>query len=552
MDKLTKEQRHRNMMANKSRGTKIELLLAHMLWNAGIRYRKNDGTLPGTPDFTIRGLKIAIFCDGEFWHGRDWDENKERIKTNRQFWYAKIERNQRRDAEVTQQLADMGWKVFRFWETDIRREPDRCLNEIVSYVHGIRNSLTPPSETFGSACGTINVYGPHSYNRDGSIMSVNDQMAVLSHYLHNYGSSSAEPFADLADGLMEDIREDAPGCTDVADSDLRHQLSAETFGAPFARPQHTRFTFAELFAGIGAVRMALQPLGGRCVFASEWDAQAVRQYFANFGQAPFGDITREETKTYIPQHFDMLTASLPLQAFALAHRRSAADKIRGTLFAEVADILRRREPRAVLIECPAAQQTHARGSALQIMLDVLRRELGYTVPEPQQLDAADFGTACHASCLYIAGFRDPSEAERFAYPAASAPASVISDIIESRPVSARYYLTSRSASSASAAAHLVEADAAVLCRGIPLVRDERTTDMLPSTKKLDRINRDGIRRVTPREMARLRGLPDDYRIRVADREAYRLLSASSPVPVVRAVAENMARCMNLTSATFRY
>ena len=128
MDHLTKEQRHKNMVANKGKGTKLELLFGKLLWNAGVRYRKNDTSVFGKPDFAIKGHKIAIFCDGEFWHGRNWEIRKNDHKSNCVFWHSKIERNIERDKEVNAELQKQGWKVFRFWETDITKEPDKCLN----------------------------------------------------------------------------------------------------------------------------------------------------------------------------------------------------------------------------------------------------------------------------------------------------------------------------------------------------------------------------------------------------------------------------------------
>lgn len=114
MDRLTKEQRQKNMAANKGKGTKLEIVFGKFLWNAGIRYRKNDKSVFGKPDFVIRGSKIAIFCDGEFWHGRNWDVRRNDHKSNCDFWHSKIERNIDRDKEVNAELHKQGWKVFRF------------------------------------------------------------------------------------------------------------------------------------------------------------------------------------------------------------------------------------------------------------------------------------------------------------------------------------------------------------------------------------------------------------------------------------------------------
>lgn len=141
MDHLTKEQRYKNMSANKGKGTKLELLFGKLLWNAGVRYRKNDNTVFGKPDFVIRKKRIAIFCDGEFWHGRNWEERKKDHKSNCDFWYSKIDRNIKRDKEVNEQLKAQGWTVFRFWETEITKESDKCLNIILNCMNA-KNKAT--------------------------------------------------------------------------------------------------------------------------------------------------------------------------------------------------------------------------------------------------------------------------------------------------------------------------------------------------------------------------------------------------------------------------
>lgn len=130
MDKLTPEQRKRNMQANKSAGTSIEILFGRHLWNTGLRYRKNVSTVIGKPDFVFKGRKIAVFCDGEFWHGRNWDKRKFDHKSNEKFWHAKIERNIQRDIEVNEILRNEGWRVLRFWESDIKKHPEHCAAQV--------------------------------------------------------------------------------------------------------------------------------------------------------------------------------------------------------------------------------------------------------------------------------------------------------------------------------------------------------------------------------------------------------------------------------------
>ena len=115
MDDLTPEQRRKNMQAIKSKDTSIEIALRTALWHRGIRYRKNYKQLPGKPDIVITKHKIAIFCDSDYWHGYDWENRHQRIKSNRDYWIPKIERNMKRDKEVTAQLQNAGWIVLRFW-----------------------------------------------------------------------------------------------------------------------------------------------------------------------------------------------------------------------------------------------------------------------------------------------------------------------------------------------------------------------------------------------------------------------------------------------------
>ncbi len=130
MDVLTKEQRQKNMKAIKSKGTKIEELLAKALWRRGCRYRKNNKDVFGKPDFTFKKYKIAVFCDSEYFHGKDWETQKLRIKTNTEFWHKKIEGNIERDKLVNETLLKNGWKVIRFWGEEIKKNLDFCLMKI--------------------------------------------------------------------------------------------------------------------------------------------------------------------------------------------------------------------------------------------------------------------------------------------------------------------------------------------------------------------------------------------------------------------------------------
>lgn len=136
MDKLTPEQREKNMRAVKNKDSEIELLLRHCLWEKGLRYRKNVMSVYGHPDIAFIGKKVAVFCDSEFWHGFDWGKKQNEIKSRRDFWIPKIERNIARDLEVTAKLQSEGWIVLRFWGKEIKKNTEECAISIENVLRG--------------------------------------------------------------------------------------------------------------------------------------------------------------------------------------------------------------------------------------------------------------------------------------------------------------------------------------------------------------------------------------------------------------------------------
>lgn len=134
MDTLTKEQRRKNMQAIKGVGSKIETTLAKALYARGYRYRKNDRSVFGKPDMTFKKIKLAIFVDSEFWHGKNWSKHNNNIKSNEKFWDTKIKGNIERDKIVNQTLRNEGWTVLRFWGLQIVKKLDFCLNKIETTI----------------------------------------------------------------------------------------------------------------------------------------------------------------------------------------------------------------------------------------------------------------------------------------------------------------------------------------------------------------------------------------------------------------------------------
>jgi DNA mismatch endonuclease (patch repair protein) len=139
MDRVTPAQRSTIMRAIRSTNTKDEIRLAKALWHLGYRYRKNNKSVFGVPDLTFKKLKIAIFVDSEFFHGKDWENQKDRVKTNTEFWQKKIERNMQRDIEVNNYLESQNWKVLRFWSTEIENNLEHCVAKIQSEIISRQN-----------------------------------------------------------------------------------------------------------------------------------------------------------------------------------------------------------------------------------------------------------------------------------------------------------------------------------------------------------------------------------------------------------------------------
>jgi DNA mismatch endonuclease (patch repair protein) len=130
----TTKKRSKIMSKIRGKNTKPELQFRKALWKEGVRYRVDNKTLPGRPDISIKKYKLAIFIDGEYWHGYNWDARKSKLKTNREFWIPKIERNMQRDREVNQQLSEMDFTVFRFWVHEIKENLKTCVNDVMMHL----------------------------------------------------------------------------------------------------------------------------------------------------------------------------------------------------------------------------------------------------------------------------------------------------------------------------------------------------------------------------------------------------------------------------------
>lgn len=389
-----------------------------------------------------------------------------------------------------------------------------------------------------------------------------ENSAIISHFLQNKGTKFAKTYSSAALNLLNDDEVVEQGI--VAESPAQYNLFSEVFCVPFKAPNKPKFTFIDLFAGIGGFRIAMQNLGGKCVYSSEWDLQAQKTYFANFGEVPFGDITKEQTKSFVPDGFDVLCAGFPCQAFSLAGKRRGFEETRGTLFFDVAEIIRRKRPKAFFLENVKGLKIHDKGRTIETILNVLRNDLDYYVPEPEIVNAMFFGVPQHRERIYIVGFRKDLNIDEFSYPEQKDVTKHFIDIREKGTVSAKYYLSTqyiqtlinhkeRHAAKGNGFGYEIIPDDGIanaivvggMGRERNIVIDNRLTDFTPVTKIKGEVNRDGWRRMTPREWARLQGFPDEYIIPVADASAYKQFGNSVAVPAIQATAKKLLESLKI-------
>jgi len=299
--------------------------------------------------------------------------------------------------------------------------------------------------------------------------------------------------------------------------------------------------FIDLFAGIGGIRLGFESVGGQCVFSSEWDEQAQKTYEANFGEQPYGDITKIKPNT-IPDH-DILLGGFPCQAFSICGERKGFEDTRGTLFFNIEEILRVKRPYAFMLENVKNLQSHDKGRTFQIILKHLN-DLGYWV-HFTVLNSLDFGVPQKRERTIIVGFQ---ENIAFSFPQPFAIRAELANILEDDAVVEKKYFAS------------------------DLIRNKRLQKVKPNypipamwhENKSGNISAltyscalragasynyllvNGIRRPTSRELLRLQGFPDSFKIVVADTHLRKQIGNSVSVPVIEAVAKEMKKSIKNT------
>ena len=326
------------------------------------------------------------------------------------------------------------------------------------------------------------------------------------------------------------------------------------------------YKFIDLFAGIGGIRLGFEQAfkqKSETVFVSEWDEYAQKTYKSNFENPKeiFGDITKIDEKE-IPS-FDICLAGFPCQAFSLAGQRKGFEDnykgiCRGTLFLDVARICEFHKPKVIFCENVKGLTIHDKGRTFKIIKSTFEN-LGYTVFS-QILNSRDFGVPQNRERIYIVCFRKDLQIENFKFPKPTDSTKVIRNIMEENPVSAKYYLSDvyietlkRHKARHEALGHgfgyeirdLDSVAGAIVCGGMGrernLIVDKRQKNLTPVTHIKGNVNTDGIRKMTPREWARLQGFPDTFKLVLADTHLYKQFGNSVTVPVISEIAKEIKK-----------
>lgn len=391
----------------------------------------------------------------------------------------------------------------------------------------------------------IKIYGEISYE---------NQMAVLSQFFHNGNSViSRDEIVAAILHFLEHKKEQNPHnevdtslefASIVAENPMQYTLFRDFFDVPFPNPPKPKHTLVDLFAGIGGIRLPFNELGYQCVFSSEWDKYAQKTYFANFGEMPFGDITQEATKRFIPQCFDLLLAGFPCQAFSIMGKRKGFADTRGTLFFDVATILERHRPQAILLENVKQLTTHDQNRTFQTILRILD-ELGYKV-KWKVLNALDFGLPQKRERVIIVGFLSQNRIDAFNFD------------FEKRQYSLDGLLESDdSVDSSLFASEMILEKRQKQTQGkrifYPSIWHENKAGnvsvldyacALRTGASYNYLLVNGRRRPSSRELLRLQGFPDNYRIVVSHGEIRRQTGNSVAVPMIREIAKKIDFVLN--------
>lgn len=385
-----------------------------------------------------------------------------------------------------------------------------------------------------------------------------DQAAIVSHYLKlretNYNLSYSEQAEHILSvwnaylGVKQQAKIHKGTINDTSDP-FQKYLFSDIFNAPFLPKDNPDFKFIDLFAGIGGFRLAMQDCGGECVFSSEWDENAKQTYYHNFGEVPFGDITKETTKRLIPDGFDVLCAGFPCQAFSIAGYRKGFEDTRGTLFFDVAEIIRRKRPKAVYLENVKNLYTHDEGKTFAVIKETLE-ELGYVVYH-KVMNAMDYANVPqNRERIFIVCF-DPKQVPNykdFSFPEKEILTYSIKDCIDEDVSDSKFFYSNKFSHYEELVNEITSKNTVYQWRR-QYVRENKSNVCPTLTANMGTgghnvpliLTKNGIRKLTPKECINFQGYPEAYSFpsNIADSAKYKQAGNSVVVPLIKKVCKNI-------------
>jgi len=371
-------------------------------------------------------------------------------------------------------------------------------------------------------------------------------LAHLTHYFQNHKNGVSQFFKS---GAKEYLVEQHEKLNLLEDPEFQYYFPIK-WDIPFPPPTNPKFKFIDLFAGIGGIRLAYQNLGGKCVFTSEWNSYSKKTYELNFGEVPFGDITKISEKE-IPDH-DILLAGFPCQPFsiagvskknALGRKHGFLDETQGTLFFDIARIIKHKMPSAFMLENVKNLVSHDKGKTFMVITETLK-ELGYSI-HYKVLDGKHF-VPQHRERIIIVGFKEEifKGEENFKFPNLPEPSMKFKDILEVNPDN-KYTLSNHLWKYLQDYSNKHKAKGNGFGFGMTDLNGVARTMSARYYKDGAEIlipqNGKAPRRLTPRESARLQGFPDSFLIKVSDTQAYRQFGNSVVVPLMQAVGKSVVK-----------
>lgn len=390
---------------------------------------------------------------------------------------------------------------------------------------------------------------------DGNQITLSEQMAYLTHFVQNHKISHKLSYSQKALEIIEEVSEYLNATDEGNDIvsepavDYSYSLFSDIVHPRFPSVANPKFTFIDLFAGIGGFRIALQSLGGKCVFSSEWDANAQKTYFYNFGEIPYGDITKESIKNCIPDGFDVLCAGFPCQAFSIAGYRKGFEDTRGTLFFDVAEIIKRKRPKAVFLENVKNLYTHDNGKTFAVIKATLE-ELGYVVYHKVMNSMEYANVPQNRERIFIVCF-DPKQVKnhhQFLFPHKTELTHTIHDCIDPEINDKALFYGAKFIHYEELKRDMVSMDTIYQWRR-QYVRENKSNVCPTLTANMGTgghnvpliLTKYGIRKLSPKECINFQGYPKEYQFptSIANSAKYKQAGNSVVVPLITKVCQNI-------------